>query len=324
MSMEVVDIETVNTRGSESECYVIEMSATNSETDGDFSFENSQQGKMWLRTSDLAKLQEEMKIEDTESGFGEDYEYSSHEKTVYDPPVDQFDFPMKVAEKWESTYTAVTEMKDTYDGETYEDSYEYDATVNYECLRYENVTVPAGVFEVFVIYEYEWNYENESRNDDDPWGNDSWEDDGWQNEDWEEDGSGGNGSVIIGSSDFGYTLLYYAPKLGNYVKIESYDFSRNLYDSFELVSYKIEGESSLAPDSDTETAGSEKGSFTTVLIIVTGIFIGSILIILLIGLVVAKGRRKKKITSMEKSKREQKVEKVEFRIDETDKTDLPP
>jgi hypothetical protein len=161
------------------------------------------EGTQWLRISDLATIKAFTKTSYTTFGIS-----SFSESTItYDPPVDSYNFPMSIAETWISQSTVTTEDNFEEDGESIKESYE--SEIEYEALHVEDVTVPAGTFETFVI----WAAETSS------------------------DYSGGGGTPFFGT-DIGYSINYYSPEIGFPVKTDNYHPNRELIQTMELISYR--------------------------------------------------------------------------------------
>ncbi|UCE37619.1 MAG: hypothetical protein JSW00_19585 [Thermoplasmata archaeon] len=216
ISMEVTKIETIDIDGEKYDAYAIDMSMTLSFTltfDGEtMSSSATGEGKQWLRVSDLATIKGDMKTEMTYSAF-DSTETRVEESTVtYDPPLDNHDFPISIAETWTSTSTVstITDVTVIIDGEIEEEYQETDSSssiTEYEALHVKEVTVGAGTFETFVI----WSMEG---------------------------GEYFGGDLPLFGTGSGYTLVYYSPELGFPVKTEAYSDSRELQVTMELVSYK--------------------------------------------------------------------------------------
>ena len=294
--MDVEEMDSLLVDGVETEVYVFEVHGMAEFGSGTFTEKSTMDGRMWLRKSDLALIKEEMNYEDTSSGFGDSEQYSYSEIATYDPPKNNFDFPMAVSEKWESTYDCTTESTDEYDGETDTYTDTYTGTTRFECLRNETVEVPGGIFEVFLIYEAEEEMEwDEEDWEDDDWGDDDWGDDDWGDDDWDDDGSDNYTEVeVIYVDEYGYsgyTIQYYSPELGYFAKMEEYDHNRDLLMVYELVRFERGGNVSKPPDA-SPSVNPDLGfeiPFTYVLIII-GAFI--VLLILLCATLIVKRRRK--------------------------------
>ncbi|WP_455393075.1 thrombospondin type 3 repeat-containing protein [[Eubacterium] cellulosolvens] len=192
MKFEVIAENTIQVNGNDYEVYVLDMSGQYEIGSGIFSMTSSMYGTRWLRKSDLAMVKEEMVAEtNMPSGmnFDDSGSSSSHDIMTYDPPNDIYNFPLKVSEHWESYLARTTKSTGTYDGETESDTYTDNITMKYECLRTDMVSVPAGTFDVFLVY-YAEEYEDSGYYDDDDWEDDDGEykdsdGDGWTDDDEE-------------------------------------------------------------------------------------------------------------------------------------------
>ncbi|UCH90008.1 MAG: hypothetical protein JSV49_05030 [Thermoplasmata archaeon] len=319
MTIEITGIETLTLNGNDYEVYVFEIDSIMEMKSGLYSMSNTMEGTAWVRTSDLADVKEDITYESTESGFGLDDTYSYHEIYIYDPPNDKYQFPMSVAEKWIAASTAEVECTDSYNGETDSYSYTETSTMEFECLRKDTVTVPAGSFDVFAVYyvqsysDDDWTYEDDGTDTDD---------DGWT--DWEENeygtdpddptdyppsgdgGNGGNGgSGTSDDSDDGwvveedilyyedeYNVDYFSPEIGFLVKMESYNSDRQLTSSFELISYKY-GDKEYNPDGNPEDHSYDVSGGFKVTVLFLIILIIVVVIIILVFLLVRKRRKTK-------------------------------
>lgn len=212
MTMKVKNKETIEVNGTQYEAYVIDMTMSMSIImmfEGEsYSETMTSEGTQWLRESDLATIK--AITETSYSSFG--MTSSSKTTITYDPPMDDYNFPISIAEKWTSTCTVTIEDIYTYNGESDSGTDSYEATIEYQALHVEDVTVSAGTFETFVIWFMEPS----------------------------EDSMGGTGTPFFSSSP-GYTLNYYSPNIGFPVKTEYYNLNRELYMSMDLVSYREAG-----------------------------------------------------------------------------------
>ena len=289
--MELKEMDSLLVDGVETEVYVFETHGVAEFGSGIFTEKSTMDGRTWLRKSDLAMVKEEMNSEENSGGFGDSEQYSYSEIATYDPPKNNFDFPMAVSEKWESTYDYTAEYTDEYDGETDTYTETYTGTTRFECLRNETVEVPAGIFEVFLIYESE----EEMEWDEEDWEDDDWADDDWEDEGWDDDGGDNYSEVEVVYVDeygySGYTINYYSPELGCFAKIEEYDHNRVLLMVYDLVGFK-RGENVSKPPDDEPSVNQDRSfeiPFTYVMII-----IGACLVVLalLLALLIVRRRRK--------------------------------
>ncbi len=215
MTMKVKKKESIEVNGTQYEAYAIDTTVSVSMTmtyEGEtMSMSTTADGTQWLRVSDLATLKSDMVMETSYSGMDMSDSDSQESITTYDPPMDSYNFPMSIAETWTSSCTVTTE--EIYDNDGEPDSWETssESSMEYEALHVEDVTVPAGTYETFIIWSLETS----------------------------EDYMGG-GTPFFGSSS-GYVLSYYSPEIGFPVKSEYYYPNRELYMSVELISYREAG-----------------------------------------------------------------------------------
>ena len=216
MTMKVMKKESIEVNGTQYEAYAIDMTTSLSMTmtyEGEtMSMSSTAEGTQWLRVSDLATIKSDMLMETSYFGMDMGDSYSQESITTYDPPMDSYNFPMSIAETWTSTCTVITEEIYDYDGEPDSQETSSESSMEYEALHVEDITVPAGTYETFVIWSMETS----------------------------EEYYGGGASPFFGSSP-GYILSYYSPEIGFPVKSEYYYPNRELYMSMELVSYREAG-----------------------------------------------------------------------------------
>jgi len=216
MTMKVKKKESIEVNGIQYEAYAIDttmsVSITMSYEGETMSMSSTAEGTQWLRVSDLATIKSDMVMETSYLGMDMGDSYSQESITTYDPPMDSYNFPMSIAETWTSECIVTTEEIYDYDGEP--DSWETssESSMEYEALHVEDITVPAGTYETFIIWSMETS----------------------------EDYMGGGETPFFGSSS-GYILSYYSPEIGFPVKSEYYYPNRELYMSMELVSYREAG-----------------------------------------------------------------------------------
>jgi hypothetical protein len=278
MKISFVAIDLVNINGSDYDVYIIEMKSISEASGAGFSSINSMDGTIWVRRSDFATVKEVMEYEDTSTGFGGNDRYYSKDIITSDPPADMYQFPICVCEKWEMVINRTVESTYFYEGdEPYTEKYTDEATMKNECLRTETITTPAGSFDTFVLYNYDiseydrdedwedWEY-NESQNDSDNDGFTNAEEehygtDPYDPSDFPEDGTGEvvyvEDSYGSSNSEMGYSLSYYSPDIGLFVRMDNYDSNRQLIMYYELVSYKYGDKSYTPPISDVSDTDSE-------------------------------------------------------------------
>ncbi len=243
MTMKVVNKKTIEVKGTEYETYVVDTTTSISQTitfEGDtMSMTSTSEGTQWLRVSDLATVKTYMETSSSGMGFSD----TSSMESTYDPPVDSYNFPMSIAETWMITYTETIRETYSYNGEpeTYTDSYE--ATMECEALHVEEVTVPAGTFETFVIFSQEKSGEYY-----------------------------GGGGIFTGMGE-GYSLNYYSSDIGFPVKSEYYYDNRELDVSMELTSYS---ETGFGPDRSSPSQGWEIPIYFLLIPIIIAIILASV------------------------------------------------
>jgi hypothetical protein len=294
MRLTISSSETLKVNGISYDVFVVDMFSEETYGDGMFSFSMTSEGTMWVQRSDLAVIKQETKY-DFPALFGESGE-TSEDVMIYETPSDQYNFPLQVGESWETTSTVTSTTTTTYEGETETDTWTYDERSIYECLRMEEVSVPVGTFKAFLIYS------EEDLGDDD-----SWEEDYYYDENSDNSGNGtvsgdgqtgGNGNEVSGEEDTeyeysmdGYTIEYFSPEVGFAVKIEFYDWDRELVTSLDLVSYKYGKKSSEPPEQDPNFFSVT--NFESPFMMFTIIMI--IFVLVIFGIVLIKKRRKGKL-----------------------------
>jgi len=316
MTMTVDSVDTVSAGQTEYEVYIIDMTGNQKLESTEFSYETEIEGTRYLRTSDLALVKEDTRSE-IKGGFlfGEDE--VSQEELTYEPPLEQYRFPLKIGEYWGSTSEVTTISTYSYDGETESDTYTESRTTKYQCLRTETTVVPAGSFETFLLFYFDdytdyidkdggyvdsngdgWTDEDELLFETDPQDPEDYPFKEFEDENGTTGNSAGSdGDFYYGSSwddtednylYSGYTVEYLSPKLGLPVKIEYYDQNRVLVFSMELDSYK-------AASKDNTGAGSQT-FFDPASFDATGILaiaaVAVLVVLLLIAAVLIKRRKK--------------------------------
>jgi hypothetical protein len=212
MTMFVEKKESIEVNGTQYDSFAVNMSMDMEMTmtfEGDtMSSTITGSGTQWMRESDLAVIKNDLTMETSYSMMGMSDSSIQRTITTHNPPQDGYNFPISVAESWTSVSTAYTESFSSFYGfeEWYNESFE--TTMAFEALRVEDVSVPAGTYETFIIWSKDVS-------------------------DWY---SSGGGMPFLGSSGTGYSLDYYAPELGFPVKTEVYNETRGLEMSMELVS----------------------------------------------------------------------------------------
>jgi hypothetical protein len=323
LTLEVKAEDTININGKDYEVYIVDLKSEHTIISDIFSLTDTTRGTLWVRTSDLAMVKEETIYESTEpsdSPFGDAEEYTSHDISTYDPPKDQFNFPIKVCDKWESSTMKTTTSTSSYEGETDTETYTENITIKYECLRTDSISIPAGNFEVFLLnhveeYEDYWDEEeNYEDSDNDGWadedeeyfGTDPYdpEDYPFKYEDSEsiEDGNGTDEFEYQYEESMGeeydylyedYTIEYYSPDIGFWVKMEDYDYNRKVMYSMELTSYQPGENKKPTGHDSSDDFTLQLGNDFEISIIGLALFIIIIVVIILVTVLALRRRRKK-------------------------------
>jgi hypothetical protein len=140
----------------EFDVYEVEISGTLS---GEFSFEELSgdivgeiSGLSYIRVSDLAEVKTDICSTGIATILFIDRDYEMAQTGSFFPPLEVYDFPIKVDEQWYiSTFSESSGwfiLEDLMD-ENFSEAYWLNATV--ECIAKENVDVPAGTFESYNI-----------------------------------------------------------------------------------------------------------------------------------------------------------------------------
>ena len=326
MTVKVTAEDTVRLNGNDYEVYIMKMDGKMEMKSGGQSMTSTMSGTTWLLKNDLSIVKEEIKTESTTSSssiFGSGSDYSSEEVITYSPPKQHYHFPLEVANKRESSAIKTVKSTVTEDGETDSNTYTEDITIKYECLRTDKITVPSGSFDTFLVH-YTEDYGNgdglESQyidTDGDGWSDDEEEyygtdplnpEDSPSFEEEEENGDGSDGESKTeedvnyyeeSGEEFqqysyqSYSIEYYSPEVGYYVKIEYYDYNRELETSFELVSYshKKVNENPGSDDADgsgLQIAGGYEIPISVLLLLI-------IIIVIIIAVVIGLRRRRRRL-----------------------------
>jgi hypothetical protein len=195
MNMSVERIEDIFSQGNEYETFKIRIEGISISDFDDTTSVSVQSGSDWIRTSDLASVKSEL-LTTTTVTQGEDTSTITSTVTLeFDPPIDKYDFPISIGKSWDKSGTIHYTYVDDNDSmdETFTGPFEFEA------LHIEDVTVGAGSFETFVL--------------------------------WNQDFYSSENSIEC-------QLDYYSPDLGFPVKTEMYDSHRNIYYTAELVFYE--------------------------------------------------------------------------------------
>ncbi len=246
MNMTVTKKETIEINGTVYEAYVIDttmsMRMTMTFMEETMSVSSTGDGTQWLRSSDLASIKGIMNTQNTYSSYGMTMTDSQQSTTIYEPPMDKYEFPVSIAETWTSASMVTSEIT-TSGSYSYSTEDTYESISELEALHVEEVTVPAGTFETFVIWSKEMSEEYY-----------------------------GGSDPFFGSVPGGYVLEYYSPDIGLPVKTEYYSDSRELTMSMELVSY---GKSEIVPGTSPSGFGWELPLWVFLIPILAAVIIGS-------------------------------------------------
>jgi hypothetical protein len=129
-----------------------------------------------------------------------------HTMVEYNPALDSMAFPFTVGDMWNSESTIYTTT--VTNGEETKDT--TDVNAEYEVLRTEDVTVPAGTFDTFVKRS--------------------------ENTSGEAEEGSFSGLDTSGLTD-GWSLSYFSPDIGYVAKEETFDADGNLMNTLELIDY---------------------------------------------------------------------------------------
>jgi hypothetical protein len=108
-------------------------------------------GYRYVRISDLASVKENMTLEMSTSFFSIELSIQMYLEVSYNPPLNDFGFPLDVGKVWTSTSsltstsTFVMTMGDNTTSETNTET--GSESPNFKCESTESITVPAGTFE---------------------------------------------------------------------------------------------------------------------------------------------------------------------------------
>ncbi len=233
-------------------------------------------GQVWVRTSDLAVVKEEMEIEATVTRSGINEKSITNELNIYEPPVMKFNFPLRVSDAWEVKVQKTTESTTTtMNGGVDKDKTELTQDLRFDCLRTETVVVQVGAFETFLVYgspavtTFGMNYDDISNNN---------------------KYNTGSEQSNYDEEITGYSIDYFSPELGYNVKNEVYNEERELVLVTELVLYEHEEQKSNAQSSSGFIEFGPNLKMPVELCIILILIIIS-LIIILIALILRKRRK---------------------------------
>ncbi len=152
LTKSVVREATVEVSGNDYDCYVIELEGSGESSEMGITVKFTVEGEIYLQKSDLTIV--EMKLEETEeTEFGGETTYMITEKTnsTYDPPLNELNFPISDGKVWTVNTTETVKQKTVFDGIEPPETEETNEIFREYNVRIENVTVPAGTFEAFLI-----------------------------------------------------------------------------------------------------------------------------------------------------------------------------
>jgi len=213
---ELIGQDTITINGTNYNTYVFTNELQHEDSELSYYYKSTFNRTYWLRCSDLALIKDQIRIENIETEGEQETVESGTYVTTYEYPKGYNWFPLEVGNRWEIVVIEKGSHKG-YLGNNTMNNYSNLFVETFECLRTENISVPAGTFEVFVIrYEQSRvggrenetnmpNIENESQ--------------------WE----------LYGGHD---GLAYYSPEIGQFVKTNGYSGNNLFFEWGELVSYK--------------------------------------------------------------------------------------
>ena len=266
MSLEIIDITTIKLNEKDFNVYVLQINSVQEIKSGFFMYKLTLNGTCWMQTQDFAVIKESMDYRSVEQSFNEKKEYYDSKITTYDPPAAKFDFPISIGKRWQSISEENTDITSISNGETTANNHTSTITMNYQCLSVDEITVPSGKFETFSVYN--------SKEYDDPW----------------RDNVTMDNVSEFSTEDYAYSIEYYSQTIGFPVKMEYYDFNRQLIYSYELTSYgsaEDDNETSTGTDNNNSSGFNLKISNYNLLIIIL------CLVVILIIITVLLRRRKR-------------------------------
>jgi DNA-binding MarR family transcriptional regulator len=210
---EIIDSGNIEINGTTYEIYINRITDENEYID-DYSHNKAEiNGTHWIQKSNIIDLKSETKYNIHIKNDDGEYFQTIISNSTYEYSDGYNRYPLNVGNKWEKTVNITTREIIIRNGEIEYINYTEKIIRRYECLRVQNVTVPAGTFEVFLIYD-RFNY--------------SWA--SWMN-------VSENSSYNYYSNYDEYGIEYYSPEIGFTVKYENYYFDGELNSYWELVSY---------------------------------------------------------------------------------------
>jgi hypothetical protein len=169
ISMEITDDTSIDVDGSDYDVYVLEENSLIDSTDDlfqDMSMYINQSITYYHHKSNLAIVKyDEQSIAQIDFD-GMEIELESESEVTYEPPYDNYEFPIIPGEKWKAKTTCTDDYEYRYSGEFSDierDIDIIDEIHSFVCIGIETVTVPAGTFEVYAILEYDSEYDDIGR-----------------------------------------------------------------------------------------------------------------------------------------------------------------
>ncbi|MCP8308017.1 MAG: hypothetical protein H3Z54_04910 [archaeon] len=136
-----------------SDYYIIKVEGEGESSEYGITVKFTVDGELYLQKSDLSIVKENLKeTEETTFGGGTPFVITEISNATYSPPLDEFDFPISEGNVWtENTTKTVTHQTIFDDVAPPPETTDINISRTYTCIKMENVTVPAGTFETFLI-----------------------------------------------------------------------------------------------------------------------------------------------------------------------------
>lgn len=155
MVIEVTGTSMVFINNTDYDVWVMKMSGNMSFSGLMGSGTSRMNGTAYLQRTDLATVKTVTDSEMTSTSSWGTTHSSDHMEITYDPPKDDFDFPIEIEKNWVVITNETVSSTSTYDGETWEDTHTDTIITNYKCVDMETIHVPAGTFETYKIRSQE-------------------------------------------------------------------------------------------------------------------------------------------------------------------------
>jgi len=266
MTVEVVRISQETLNNFDYTVYDLEISGIWELESDSVSYNIMIEGQRLLRTSDLALVTETMEYRIWGSdAFGS--EDRAEKRMDFEPPLNSYNFPISVTDKWDSESSITKSSKFVHGG--YEPQVrddEYSENREFECLRKGMISVPAGTFESYAVYSSVIegaanNYVGFSRN-------------GNASPPWE--------GLIFNNLNSTARVEFYSPETGFLSKITYFDSERNVLYSLVLTSFEYSGDGFEPENDDHGTKGPEDNEVPVLFMIDIVLVIVLILIVTLV------------------------------------------